>query len=261
MTAPVHLDAAARALDALPPDEAGAFDAHLASCETCTAEYAEFLATAAVLAAATAKPPPDRLREKVLHAASITPQLPPLTGKTPTEPGSDRPTGVTGDTPGESAAGRHRRVAAWWRRPALLVAAAVAAALIAGGVVWATRPANLSPDQAAARCVAAAPDAHVRHPSVGSGGSVTLARSCDAAVVQLAAMPALPSGKAYQLWVMAGSNARSAGMVAKRRDAAGQIIVAGITPTDTDIGVSVEPAGGSTSPTTAPVWVVPLTTS
>lgn len=258
MTSPIHLDTAARALDALPPDEADAFDAHLAGCETCAAEYTEFLATTAMLAASAAEPPPERLRERVLRAASITPQLPPLTGGPAAQPGPEAPPGLADDIPVGSPAGRHRLATPRWRRAALLVAAAVAAALIAGGVIWATRPAGPSPDQAAVRCVAAASDAHVQHPSVGSGGSVTVARSCGAAIVRLAAMPAPPTGRAYQLWVMAGSNARSAGMVAQERTAAGQIIVTGITHSDTDIGVSVEPAGGSKSPTTTPVWVVPL---
>lgn len=56
MTTPIHLDTAARALDALPRGEADEFDAHLADCDTCATEYQEFLATAAMLAAAVAEP-------------------------------------------------------------------------------------------------------------------------------------------------------------------------------------------------------------
>jgi hypothetical protein len=250
MTGPMHADAGARALDALPPAEAAAFDEHVAGCDSCAVEYAEFLATAAMLAAAVAEPPPDGLREKVLRAAARTPQLPPLTATT--EPSVGEP--VEAPDP----LGRHRRHAPWWRRPVLLVAAAVAAALIAGGVVVATHRGGTSPEQAAAQCVAAAPDARVHHPSVGSAGSVTLARSCDAAVVRLAALPGLPAGKAYQLWLLVGDSARSAGMVAARTGPSGRIILTDLSASDTGVAVSVEPAGGSTAPTTTPVWVVPL---
>ncbi len=261
MTAAVHLNAAARALDSLPEAEAVAFDAHLADCETCTVEYGEFLATAAVLGSAAAETPPEGLREKVMRAVARTPQLPPLIDGSKILPAAPAPARDVGadDSGPLFAAGRHRRTVRWWRRPVPLVAAAVAAAIIAGGVVVATRLSGPTSQQAAAQCVAAAPDARVQHPSVGSGGSVTVARSCDAAVVQVASMPQLPPGRAYQLWVMAGSAARSAGMVANVENSARRIVVTGIAASDTDIGISVEPSRGSKAPTTAPVWVVPLT--
>ena len=248
MTTPIHLDTAARALDALPHREADEFDAHLAGCDTCATEYQEFLATTAMLAAAVAEPPPEGLREKVLRAAAVTPQLPPPAD--PTEAGPEHAPAARIDVP--RPAGR------WWRRPLVLAAAAVAAMVIAGGVIWVTRPAGPTPEQAAAQCVAAAADAQVRRPSVGSGGSVTMSRSCDAAVVRVAAMPELPSDRTYQLWVMAGSAARSVALVTPQGNGAGQIVITGIAPSDTDIGVSVEPAGGSAKPTTTPVWVVPI---
>jgi anti-sigma-K factor RskA len=251
MTAPMHADAGARALNALPRDEAAAFDEHVTGCELCAVEYAEFLGTTAMLAAAVAEAPPDGLRAKVMSAAARTPQLPPLTSAAElSERRRDEAAG-----PG----GRRQRRTPRWRRPMLLVAAVFAAALLIGGVIVVTHHSGPTPDQAAARCVADAPDAQVRHPDVGTGGSVTLARSCAAAVVHVAAMPPLPDGKEYQLWVMAGSNARSAGMIAQQLGPTGQLIIAGLRPSDTDIGISVEPAGGSKTPTTKPVWVVPLT--
>lgn len=252
MTASLHADAGARALDALPAVEAEAFDEHVSVCESCAAEYQEFLATTAMLAAAVAAAPPDRLHERVLRAAARTPQLPPLTETAES----------SGEEPhlGAGPAGHHRRRTAWWRRLALVAAAVVVvAALVSAAVIVATHRDGPSPEQVAAQCVAAASDAEVRHPAVGSGGSVTLARSCDAAVVHVAALPTLPTGRAYQLWVLAGSKARSEGMVAQRMATSGQILVTGLGPSDTDIGISVEPAGGSATPTTKPVWVVPLT--
>jgi len=58
---------------------------------------------------------------------------------------------------------------------------------------------------------------------------------------------------------MTGNQARSAGMVSDRENAAGTITVTDVSPADTGIGVSVEPASGSEAPTTQPIWVVPLT--
>lgn len=184
----------------------------------------------------------------MLRAAAVTPQLPPPADLTEAGPEHLPAGGIDVPRP----AGR------WWRRPLVLTAAAVAAMVIAGGVIWVTRPAGPTPEQAAAQCVAAATDAQVRRPSVGSGGSVTMARSCDAAVVRVAAMPELPSDRTYQLWVMAGSAARSVALVTPQGNGAGQIVITGIAPSDTDIGVSVEPAGGSATPTTTPIWVVPI---
>lgn len=254
MTSPMHFDAGARALDALPAAESTAFDEHVQQCDVCSTEYAEFLATAAMLAAAVAETPPAGLRERVLRAAEVTPQLAPIAAPDAT----DMPAPVVGgdEAAAPAALGRHRRGRRWFGRPLTLVAAAVVALLIAGGAI-AVWP-RTSPTQAAARCVAHASDATVRHPTVGAGGSVTVARSCDAAVVDPATLPAPHAGRAYQLWLIAGSNARSPGMVAQLASKAGQIVVTGIHPADTAIGISVEPVGGSKTPTTQPVWIVPL---
>jgi anti-sigma-K factor RskA len=62
---------AAYALDALDPDEAEAYERHLAQCEECREELAELNGTAASLAfGAVAPAPPARLRESILAAAA-----------------------------------------------------------------------------------------------------------------------------------------------------------------------------------------------
>lgn len=249
MNGPVHLDTGARALGALPADEAAAFDAHLAGCQACADEYAEFLQTVALLASAAAQTPPPGLRDAVMRAVAVTPQLPPM----PAFGAQD-----AADGSGAIPLGRHRRAVPWYRRPTALIAAAVAALMVAGGIVIATRPGGVNPTEAATQCVQQASDAHVLRPSVGSGGSVTMATSCDAAVVHLAPLPAPPGGKAYQMWVIAGSQARSAGMVSQQQDSSNTMTVIGLASSDTAIGISVEPAGGSKAPTTQPIWVVPL---
>ena len=54
MTSELHHLAGAYALDALEESERAAFEQHLASCDWCTVEVADFRATAAVLAIASA---------------------------------------------------------------------------------------------------------------------------------------------------------------------------------------------------------------
>jgi anti-sigma factor RsiW len=248
MTSPVHLDTGARALGALPPDERAAFDAHLDGCDSCAGELAEFRQTTALLAAAVAVRPPDSLRDSVMRAVAMTPQLPPVT----------LPAAADAERPGDPVVAGHWTRGQWYRRPWTVVAAAVIAAAIAAGALIATRPGAPGPAEAAQQCVQLAPDAEVMRPTVGSGGSVTLSMSCGAAVVRLAAMPDLPSGMGYQLWVMAGDRARSAGMMPGRDTAAHTFTLTDVTAADTGIGISVEPVSGSKAPTTGPVWMVPL---
>jgi hypothetical protein len=277
---PIHLDAAARALDALDAAEGAAFDAHLPGCETCRQELSDFLATAAVLGSAVAQRPAPGVRARVMARIAELPQQPPTVG-TGSGPVGSRGAPVAG--PGDPAAGPGdpgfgpgdpgfgpgdppgaglvlpiRRT--WYRRPAALVAAAVLGIGIATtAVVLATRPAQpaAAGPGSMEECVATAPDATLMTPSLGAGGDVMMAHSCHAAVVRVEGLPALPSGQTYQLWVMAPSGARSVGMLGAVPDPQ-HVMVAGLREGDTDIRVSVEPAAGSAEPSSAPVWMVHL---
>ena len=78
-----------------------------------------------------------------------------------------------------------------------------------------------------------------------------------AAVVSAAGMRSLPSAQTYQLWVMGpDGSARSAGLLS-RTGRAGPVLASGVVPGDR-IGITVEPAGGTSSPTTTPVLAVPV---
>lgn len=249
-----HLDTAARALGALSPEEARAFDEHLTECDPCTVEFTGFMETLALVAAAAAQPAPTGLREKVMRGIAITAQLPPLD---PTSAGNDHQS-QAGNGPGHGTVTPIRR---WYRRPTtLLLAAAAAAVLVAGGVtagVLATRDGTDSL-VAMEQCVQSAPDAQILRPSDGSGGQVKMATSCKAAIVEVGELPPVQSDKGYQLWVMAGSDARSVGMVQEGTDRLKSTFVTPLRDDDTDVGISVEPVGGSEAPTTSPMWVVSL---
>jgi hypothetical protein len=257
MSTDPHLDTGARALHALPPDEAARFDEHLASCELCAAEYASLLETTALLGTAVAESAPATLEERLIRLIGVTPQLPPAhsedTGPaTLVDAGSAAPVapGVSGHVP----------AAPWYRRRwAWAAAAAVAAAAIVIAVIIAVRGTPTSPTEEAARaCVEQASDAIITHPTVGAGGQVTTSASCHAAVVDLPTLPGLPTDRGYQLWVIAGTQARSAGMVQEQIAAGGVSVVTPLSEGDTNVGITVEPASGSKAPTTQPIWLTPL---
>src|SRR5664279_2944548 len=81
MASDPHLNTGALALDAMTDDEATEAVAHVADCESCAAELAGFLETAALLGSIAAEVPPSSLRRAVMAAIAITPQLPPVVGR------------------------------------------------------------------------------------------------------------------------------------------------------------------------------------
>ena len=112
--------------------------------------------------------------------------------------------------------------------------------------------------------VVQAPDAHIESKGTGAGGTVTVVFSGQrrAAVISTKGMKSLPPGQVYQLWVMspAGAgpaSARSAGLLTQP-DQPSDVLASQVRPGDR-IGITVEPSGGTSSPTTTPVLVLPLT--
>jgi hypothetical protein len=143
----------------------------------------------------------------------------------------------------------------------LAVAVAAIAALVGVGAVFIFDRGDKVPGADALRiCLQSASDQHIVSAAVDSVGvsKVTVSASCGAALVQLSAIPAAPSGHTYQLWVLAGSEARSVGTMLPDDDGTMPDVVAPVHVGDTALGVTVEPSGGSTAPTTIPLITVPL---
>ena len=139
----------------------------------------------------------------------------------------------------------------WYQRPATLIAAAIAIALVVSGIVIANRPGSGTENMATMEsCVATAADAQVLTPTVGAGGNVRYAPSCGAATVTLPEVPDAPQGMGYQMWVMTGPTAAPVGMVTTGATGTPDPMTFEVQDPATDIGVSVEPAAGSTTPTT-----------
>ena len=96
----------------------------------------------------------------------------------------------------------------------------------------------------------------------GTKGSMTAevaySRQLGKGAITVTGMPPAPDGKVYQLWyVGADGVARSAGIMAPE-DGRGAMVLEGDPNNAAAVGVTVEPAGGSPSPTTEPVVVLPL---
>jgi len=148
----------------------------------------------------------------------------------------------------------------WYRRPAAFIAAAVAAAVIGGGVLVAVNRASspTDPQVALEQCVQQAGDAQVLKPADATQGEVRFAPSCNAALVDVSGLRDLPADRTYQLWVLAGSNARSVTLLNQAADGQPQIWAAPTQAGDTAIGITEEPAAGSPQPTSSPIWAVTL---
>ncbi|MFF2720993.1 anti-sigma factor domain-containing protein [Streptomyces sp. NPDC058011] len=240
-TAELHTLTGAYALHALPEDERREFERHLGDCEACTQEVRELSATAARLGLAVAESPPRELRERVLREITTVRQEAPSHGR-------------PGRTSGSGRTGR-------WSSYALAACIAVAAAF--GGVaVWqnqvaqdARQEANQATRQSEQLAeVLSAPDAKTTSSDLGGGARATVVVSQDRnrAVILASGMERPPSGKVYQLWFNDEGTMRSAGLMdpSASDDA---VLLDGPVDRATGMGITVEPAGGSAEPTSAPV--------
>jgi anti-sigma-K factor RskA len=240
----LHLLSGAYAVDALDADERAAFERHLATCPSCSDEVRELRETAAVLAAAEETTPPARMRDSVLAQARITPQ-------TPREQDSSSAVVV-------SMRARSTRL--------LSVAAAVLAFALVGVAAWGIAAhqtsARLTAQAAQVSSVLTAADATTSTGAVGTGGRGTVVTSASqgAAVFVGSGLAEPGADKTYQLWYIdASGSARSAGTFRPAPDGSVVTPLEGEPRTATTVGLTVEPAGGSTAPTTAPVLAVPVT--
>jgi len=298
MTTPdLHLDTGVLALDAMPADEAPGALSHALSCESCSPELVGFRETAALLGSAAAEAPPASLRRSIMARIAVTPQLPPVTGRpatqvAPAKPDRDRAAPTPAATPAEVSATpaevsatppdsptqpdsatptESARPAApsadtviplrrWYRRPSALVAAAVAALVIGGGSVVAVRAISGPAEQTAQtpeECVAQAPDREQLTPAKGQG-TATYSQSCNAVLLDVTGLPAVPADKTYQLWAIANNQPRSLGELPDAAAGKPQVVTARPNAGETVLAITAEPAGGSPKPTTDILWQATL---
>ena len=244
----LHDLSGAYALDALDDAERERFERHLRRCSGCADDVRQMTATATALAMAVAADPPPGLKARVLAAAATTPQLPPL--------------------PAESAAARRRRGrhvtrSAWFPRLALGAAGVGVAAAVVLAVVTVSTQDRLNTVQAQNRAIAAvlaAPDAQIATGSstIGGRATVVLSYSQQKMIFTSSGFPALPDAKVYELWLLSSGGATPAGLLPESvNGSTAPVLASGLTSAD-KVGVTVEPAGGTSAPTTTPILVLTL---
>jgi anti-sigma-K factor RskA len=250
--AELHSLAGAYALNAVSGVDQARFERHLAGCEQCRLEVRGFGETAARLGASQAVRPRPELRDQALRTAARTRQLPPGPRAAP----GWAPPGMAPSRARWGRPGRGR----WPRLLAAGVAAAVLAAATVAGVTALHDEHMISQDQASRHELAAvlsAPDVVMLTAQVTGGGKATVLMShhMRALVFAVAGLPPLPPAKGYELWLIGPSGSRPQGMLPA--GPARPMMVAGLADGD-QVGVTVEPRGGSTQPTTRPVLLLPL---
>ncbi|MET8397922.1 anti-sigma factor [Streptomyces sp900116325] len=244
-----HTLTGAYALHALPDAERVKFERHLDDCEACAVEVRELSETATRLGLAVSTAAPRELRDRVLREI----------------------TGVRQESPshgGRSRSGLSARRAGRW--PKFALAAALAAAAGFGGIaVWQNQVARDAQQETyrtqqrseQVAQVLAAPDARTRSGALkgGAKGTVVVSRSENRAVFVTSGLAPPPSGKVYQLWFDDRGTMRSAGLIdpAAPNDTA---LLDGPVDGASGMGITVEPAGGSTQPTSAPLALLTFPT-
>jgi anti-sigma factor RsiW len=235
----LHVLTGAYALDALDGNEQLRYERHLRRCQACAGEVRGLREVATSLAFAASAEPAAELRERVLLLASQTRQLPPELAR---------------------HARRRWSVPGWpwliWmpRLAAVTAVLAVVAAVVLGIELSSTQQQlNSQRSQSAAiTAVLAAPDAGTATGSVSTGGTATVVTSLvrHEVVVSTSGLAALPSGKVYELWLISSAAAHPAGLLpvaVSGRTA--PVLASGFVAGDV-LGLTVEPAGGTSKPTT-----------
>ncbi|MFG1642405.1 anti-sigma factor domain-containing protein [Amycolatopsis sp. NPDC049252] len=240
MTAELHTLTGAYALDAVSDVERAEFERHLGECPACRQEVEELRATGARLAAAEAVEPPAELRARVLAEVTRTRQLPPRV----------------------TAAVAPGRARTWQVRAALFGAAAAAVVAVVLGVHTAASDRQLDAaqqEQTSLNSVLTAPDASTLKGSGLAGATLVVSREQGKAVLLASGFPALDKGHTYQVWFTGADGTRSAGLMQPESPHQMRPMLAAIPPGTDHIGITVEPAGGSAAPSTAPVSTISLT--
>ena len=230
----IHSLIAPYALDALDADERARFEAHLEQCEECRAELTGFLATATRLGDVPAQMPPPEFRQRLMKKVAHTAQERPIV------------TALAGHR------GKVRNAL-----PRLAVAAATVVALGGFGAfaVEHQRNSELEAQQATMTEVFTAADAKRSTAPLKAGGMFQMiqSKSTGGAVLIASDLPAL-KGKTYQLWTIRDGDTHSEGLIGPKSS---MQLVQDTGDADT-VAVTIEPAGGSESPSTPPIAAMPV---
>jgi anti-sigma factor RsiW len=212
---------AAYALDALDDDERERFERHLEECDECSEQLALLREPVAALAYAAEGPaPPEALRGRIIEGARAEPRAPVI---------------------------RIRRRN--WPLAAVAGIAAAAAFLAIGLGLWANSLSNSldretntkSTYERIFRSLATA------KPLIGADGSLIVANDGRAALV-VCGLADAPSEKTYEAWVITGETPQPAGLF-RGGNGCSPVVLTERVPNNATVAVTLERAGGATSPT------------
>jgi hypothetical protein len=239
----LHVLTGPYALDALDRGaEAERFARHLRRCQSCMAEVRGLREVATSLAFAASAEPPPALRERVLLLASQTRQVPPEVVR---------------------HARRRWRFRAWLSRLPWLIwmprlAAVTAMVAVVAAVVLGITLSNTEQQLNTQRTrsaeiagVLAAPDARSFSGAVATGGTTTVVLSAvqHELVVSTSGLAPLPAGKVYELWLISSTAAHRAGLLPTAVSGLTSPVLASGYVSGDVLGLTVEPAGGTSKPT------------
>ena len=226
MSGDIHALSGAYAVDALDDQERDAFERHLAGCSACQAEVDSLREAAVSLADTVSMIPPAHVRDAVLDNIAKVRPLPPVV-----------PIG-------------QRRSRSVWLSGSLIAAAAVAL-LVVVIQPHSTPSGNLT----AADQIVRAEDAVSVSQHLANGATVVWYRSADlnGAAVKITDLPTAATGKTYELWLQSRNGVmHPAGLI---HGGTQLVALTGAARSSIGAGLTVEPAGGSTTPTLPAVTV------
>ena len=223
MTSELHDSVGAYVLDALDDLDRVRFEKHLLTCEPCQAEVVRYRETLARLAFDHPLAPPVTVRQLVFAAVADRPQF----------DGSP----VVRRRPG--------------RRLAWAVAAGLVVAVGTGGVY-------LGSERRIINAIKNAPDAAVAaYVSANTTADVMWSEQRAQGVLAVHGLPALPAGQDYQVWVIGAGAPVPAGTFDTSGSSA-EVLIGEEVFIGAVVAVTVEPAGGSTEPSSDPILVIQL---
>jgi hypothetical protein len=239
----LHTLTGAYALDAVDGAERDRFEHHLRRCRPCGNEVRGLAETATTLAMAVAMPPPAGLKQRVMNAVGVTRQVPPAVDRRRLR--------------------RAARSSSWVPRLATAVAAVSLAVAVTFGILQISTQHQLDSARAQNQAIAAviaAPDARIvtQATAAGGTGSVVVSRAEAKIVFTSAGLPALPATEVYELWLIGPPRIRPAGLLpAPSAGKTAPVLASGLAAGD-KVGLTVEPAGGTSMPTTTPILLMTL---
>ncbi len=241
----------AYALNALSESERTELEQQLAGSEHLRAEVTELQDTAVELGLSVAPvDPPAALRDSILNAIETTPQLAPLESDQAHE---------RVDAPGPAELKARSR----WRTSLVRMGAVAASIALIVGLGFTVRAGlQAQSDMTTASQIneiQAADDYQRQTVEVTGGGSATAVWSGQLrrAALIVDGWNQLPPGSTYELWFMDSTGAATpAGTFDVGDDGAHTIVLAAPMDAGDSIGVTVEPAGGSATPSDEVVLVV-----